>query len=212
MKTALTVMAVVAFLLPAAAGADESAKATNHFASVYIDDDKVGQVHVTKIPRAADETVDLKTNTSMSVLGIEVFHFTQTLHETWKGNDLLAMTGTTDDDGTKYETTLKRTANGYEGSVNGKTVTLPADSYPSSFWQYAITKAHAIFDLKDLSLWKVDIAESEETLDIDGASVPTERFDFTGGWTASLWFDKDHNIIQFDNQVRGHDVKVVMER
>ncbi len=212
MKARLIAIAAVALLWPVSVGATDAGKPTNHFASVYIDGDKVGQVHVTMIPDPSGEIVNIKTHASMSVLGIEVYHFNQQLNETWKGSELQALTATTDDDGTKYDVSLARTANGYEGTVNGDEVDLPADSYPGSFWQYAITKATAIFDLKDLALWQVDVSKSDQALDIDGTSIPTERFLFTGEWKGDLWFDEDHKIVQFSNKIRGHDVEVVMDR
>ncbi|MCP4328127.1 MAG: hypothetical protein GY791_06790 [Alphaproteobacteria bacterium] len=208
---ALLFATTVTLVMPHDAGAD-TAKAANFFASVYIDDDKVGQIHLTETRGDNDDVETLKSNASMSVLGIDVYSFTQTIHEDWEDGELQSMHAETDDDGTKYEATVKRTKSGYEATLNGKPVELPVTAFPSAFWHYGITTASAIFDMKDLSVWQVSVSKKNETLKSDKQSIETERFDFTGSWKASLWFNTKKELVQFENTVSGHEVKVVLER
>jgi hypothetical protein len=37
---------------------------------------------------------------------------------------------------------------------------------------------------------RVQIARSNEIIEVDKVRTPTERFDLTGDWRASLWFDQ----------------------
>jgi hypothetical protein len=58
---------------------------------------------------------------------------------------------------------------------------------------------------------RVQAAKSEETIKVDGAPIPTERFDLTGDWQASLWFNHTKFLVQFAYEVDRHKVLVQLE-
>ena len=181
------------------------------FASIHLDDGKIGQVHYTVQYDDQGEIEELKTRASVSVLGIEVFHFTQHLHEVWQGGELQSLTGHTDDDGAVYETSLDRQPSEYDGTLNGKSLALPRDAFPTSLWHYRITEQSLLFDLKDLRLLKVQIAESADTLSMHGDAVAAERFDFTGDWQGTVWFDQNRKFLRAEYQVEDRDVVVTVD-
>lgn len=203
---ALTVLGVVT----AASAADKSHE--NHFATISVDGKKIGQVHYTVSYDENGEVEELRTNASYTVLGFEVYHFNQNLHETWQSGDLQTMEGNTNDDGSKYQASLNRTSDQYDCVLNGKNLSLPHDAFPSSVWHYRITEQDLLFNLTDLRLMKVKVAEKSEKIKVDKKTVDTQRFDFTGDWTASLWFDKDQQIVKFEYKVDGHDVVVTLDQ
>lgn len=183
----------------------------NHFASIHLNRDKIGQVHYFIETNEDGEIEELKTRASVSVLGFKVFHFTQDLHEIWANGELQRLNGDTDDDGTSYEVTLTRDPAHYEGELNGETVTVPHDAFPASLWHYRITEQTLLFDLKDLRLLEVQVTESAETLSIDGQAIATSRFDFTGDWQGTVWFDQDRQFVKAAYQVDGRDVTVTLD-
>jgi hypothetical protein len=179
-------MALAAHGAAVAAGGPE-----NHFASIHLDRDKIGQVHytVTLDPEGAVE--ELRTRASVSLLGIKLLSFDQQLHEVWQDGGLRTLRGHTNDNGTAYDATVERAADGYSAALNGKPLTLPAEAFPASLWHYRITEQSLLFDLSDLRLMRVEVARRQESLSHHGQSVPAERFDFTGDWQGSVWFDDD---------------------
>lgn len=154
---------------------------------------------------------ELKTRSSVSILGFKVFYFTQHLHEVWKDGELQSMRGHTDDHGKIYESRLDRNPKEYDVVLNGKTLTLPHDAFPTSVWHYKITQKSLLFDLKDLRLMKVKVRESEDSVSVDGKSIPASRFDFSGEWRASLWFDQNKQLLKMKYEVEGREVVVVMD-
>ena len=188
-----------------------AAEDANHFATVFVDGKKVGHVQYTVQYGEADEVEELKTRASMSVLGFEVYHFTQHLHEQWEAGELQRLRGETDDDGETYTASLDRTADGYEGALNGEPVRLPHDAFPASPWHYAITERTLLIDLKDLRLMEVDVAETEDPSTSVGQAIAATRFDFSGDWQASLWFDQDKRLVRLAYRVDGHDVVVTID-
>jgi Domain of unknown function (DUF6134) len=183
----------------------------NHFASIYLDGKKIGQVHY--MVRTDDQGMveQLRTRSSLSVLGFQVYYFTQDLHEVWKSGELQNLQGNTDDHNTIYKSSLQRNSTEYDGVLNGKNLTLPHNAFPTSVWHYAITQQSLLFDLKDLRLMKVKVSKSDDPVASGGRSIPASRFDFSGDWQASIWFDQNKQVLKMHYNVQGRQVVVTID-
>ena len=184
----------------------------NHFATIRVDGKKIGQVHYTLTYDEGGEVEALKTNASYSVLGFEVYSFSQDLHERWQSGELQSMDGNTNDDGDKYQASVARKPDDYTGVLNGKNLTLPHNAFPNSVWHYQITEQSLLFNLSDLRLMNVKVSKRQERVKVDGKSFDAERFDFTGDWQASLWFDKDQQLLKLEYKIKGRDVVVTLDQ
>ncbi len=198
-------------LIGLASGAQAGGRSENRFGSIYIDDKKAGQIHYTIEYSEAGDVETLKTRASLSIFGVRMFNFEQNLHEAWRRGELHQLRGRTDDDGKIYEATLDRGAELYKGALNDKPVELPDKAFPASVWHYAIVDRSLLFDLKTLTLLNVKIARSEETLTIATRRIAAERFEFSGDWHATVWFDRNRQLVQFRNVVDGHKVVVQLD-
>ena len=183
----------------------------NHFASIYLDGKKIGQVQYTVRTNDQGMVEELKTRSSLSILGFQVYHFTQDLHEVWKSGELQSMQGNTDDHNTIFKSSLQRNPTEYDGVLNGKTLSLPHNAFPTSVWHYAITQKSLLFDLKDFRLMKVKVSKSEDPVASSGRSIPASRFDFSGEWQASIWFDQNKQLLKMHYNVQGRNVVVTID-
>ena len=183
----------------------------NHFASIFLDGKKIGQVQYTVRTNDQGMVEELKTRSSLSILGFQVYYFTQDLHEVWKSGELQNLQGNTDDHNTIFKSSLQRNPTEYDGVLNGKTLTLPHNAFPTSVWHYAITQNSLLFDLKDLRLMKVKVAKSEDPVASSGQSIPASRFDFSGEWQASIWFDQNKQLLKIHYNVQGRQVVVTID-
>ena len=203
---------VACLVLLACGGAGPAAAHTeNLFGAIHIDGRKAGQIHYTVEYGDGGDVETLRTRASLSILGVKLFNFDQTLHETWRHGELRRMRGRTDDNGTIYDAVLDRGPGGYTATLNGKPVALPADAFPASFWHHGIADHTLLFDLKTFTLMRVKITKTPETLTIEKRKVPTERFDFTGDWKAAAWFDARKRLVRFRYVLDGHEVVVRLE-
>jgi hypothetical protein len=202
--------ALVLGLTGTAAAADNTHE--NHFATIQVDGKKIGQVHYTLTYDGDGQIESLKTNASYSVLGFEVYHFSQDLTERWQTGELQTMDGHTNDDGTKYQASIERKPEQYAGVLNGKDLTLPHDAFPNSVWHYQITEQSLLFNLTDLRLMNVKVSKRPESVKIGRKSIAAERFDFTGDWQASLWFDQDQQLLKLEYKIDGRDVLVTLDQ
>jgi hypothetical protein len=201
----ITVLAVLVISHHAGA-ADE-----NHFASIYLDEKKIGHIHYTLRTDEKGFVEQLKTRSSVSILGFQVYYFTQDLHEVWKTGELQSMRGDTDDHRNIYKSSLKRNPKEYTGALNGKPLTLPHNAFPASVWHYEITQKSLLFDLKDLRLMKVKVTKTEDSISVAGRSIPASRFDFSGEWQASIWFDQNRQLLKMSYKAEGRDIVVTMD-
>ncbi len=194
-----------------AAAAHAAGRVENRFGSIHIDGRKAGQIHYTIEYGDAGDVETLKTRASLSILGVKLFKFEQTLHEEWRRGELRTLRGRTDDDGKVYEASLERGPALYKGTLNGKPVELPGHAFPASVWHYAIVDRTLLFDLSTFKLMNVKIARSSETLTVAGRKIAAERFDFSGDWRAAAWFDARRGLVQFRYVVDGHEVTVRLD-
>jgi hypothetical protein len=191
--------------------AQAASRTENRFGSISIDGKKAGQIHYTIEYGTAGDVETLRTRASLSILGMKVFNFEQNLHEEWRRGELHRLRGRTDDDGKIYEASLERDPANYSGALNGKPVELPHRAFPASVWHYAIVDRPLLFDLKVFKLMNVKTSRSKETLTIAKRRISVERFDFSGDWTATAWFDDKRELRQFRHLVDGHEVIVRLD-
>jgi len=180
-------------------------------ARVYVEGDRAGVVHFASRRSKDGRIVELESEVRISILGFEVFAFTQRLREEWQDDELQLLRGRTDDNGDIYEVVLRRRGGRLRGTLNERPVEMPEGAFPTSAWHYAITRQDLLFDLKDLELRAVAVRRSMETLEIGGTSVRCERFDFRREWDATAWYDQEERLVRFRYTQKGREVLIEPE-
>jgi hypothetical protein len=184
----------------------------NRFGSIHIDGKKAGQIHYTIEYGEAGDVETLRTRASLSILGVKLFNFEQSLHEEWRRGELQQFRSRTDDGGKIFEASLSRGTQVYRGVLNGTALELPDKAFPASVWHYGIVDRTLLFDLKDFRLLNVKIARTGEAIVLpNGKKISTERFDFSGDWRATAWFDQKRELVRFKYVVDGHNVEVRLD-
>jgi Family of unknown function (DUF6134) len=199
------VLVAVSLLLP---GAGLGAEPEQYFATIFWDKKKIGTVHIRLSRGETGEIEELRARASVSMLGVKLYEFTQDLHQTWTDGELRSMNGTADDNGKKYQVSLKRDATKYQGTLNGKAVTLPVEAYPNTLWHYGIVDHKLLFKQTDLELLHVKVVEAKETIKLHGKSIPTRRATFSGDFDAVVWFADDDTFVQGQYEMNGRKIRV----
>ena len=183
----------------------------NRFASVMLGEKKIGHVHFTTKHDDNGVLQELKTRSSLSLLGVELYHHTLHVHEIWRDGELQRLWGNSDDHGDTYEINLQRNSDNYSGTVNSSPTTLPHNAFPTAVWHYAITRHPLLFSIPGLKLENVKVSKSADKVKIGKTLIPAEKFVFTGGWESTLWFDHQQQFLQWTYKVKGRDVVVVLD-
>ena len=183
----------------------------NQFASIMLGKKKIGHVHF--MTKHDDKGIlqELKTRSSLSILGIEVYHHNMHVHEIWKDGEMQRLWGSTDDHGDIIEINLQRNLDNYSGTLNNSVVTLPHNAFPTAVWHYAITQHLLLFSIPGLELANVKVTKSAEKVKVGKKWIPAEKFVFTGDWGATVWFDSQQQFLKWAYKVKGRDVVVVLD-
>jgi hypothetical protein len=213
MNKAASALVVTAGLMlgGGAASVVDAAGPEQFFASILLDNKKIGQVHIRLIRGESGEIEELRARASVSMLGIKLYEFTQDLTQTWRDGALQTMNGTADDNGKKYDVTVARGASDYRGTVNAKNVTLPMEAFPNTLWHYGITDHNLLFKETDLELLHVKVVDVNETLKLHGESIPARRATITGDFAAVVWFDEAKNFLKGEYEANGRKIQVVRD-
>lgn len=183
----------------------------NRFASISIGKKKIGQVHIVTKHDENGILQELKTRSSLSILGKEVYHHDLHVHEFWKDGELQRLWGNSNDHGDTYGVNLNRTSDNYSGTLNSSFVTLPLDAFPLAVWHYAITQHSLLFSIPGLKLVNVKVSKSADKVKIGEKLVSAEKFIFTGDMKFTLWFDHQHQFLKWAYKVKGKGVNVVLD-
>jgi hypothetical protein len=183
-----------------------------HGARIFVDDKASGAARFSRQETGEGQVDQIRSEVAVKLLGFEVFGFTQEVEQHWEDGELMRLTGRTDDDGDIFVTDVARENGSLVATLNGEPVELPADAFPTSVWNYEITRRPVLFDVKDLDIRNVEVERSEEVLELGDRLIRTERFDFTKGWDATIWYDDQQRLVQFVYDEGGHEVKVVPEQ
>jgi hypothetical protein len=183
----------------------------NVFASVTLDGKKIGQIHFTLTSKPTGEIEELRTDASVSILGVKLYSFSQHLHETWRNGSLQTLRSDADDNGTDERVRVKRTGDDFDAERNNEPVDLPGTVFPDSIWHYAVTKEQRLFNSVDLKIMNVSVSRKAETIDYLGKPTPAERFDFSGDWHATLWFGNDKRLLKAHRMIGGREIIITID-
>jgi hypothetical protein len=178
LRRAVGAFACVVSLLAATTG--HTAEPEQFFASVFLDKKKIGQLHVRVSRAETGEIEELRARASVTMLGINLYEFTNDLTQTWRDGELQQLQGVADDNGKKYDLRLKRQSTQYSGSVNSKMVTLPIEAFPNSIWHYGIVDQSLLFNEVDLQLLKVSTTIRPDTVEFNKQKIPAQRATIKG--------------------------------
>ena len=199
----------IVLVMPAAAVL--ASEHENFFAAIFYDTNKIGTFHVRVSRGDDDEIEEIRARASVSLLGITLYEFAQDVTHPWQNGELEALSGTVDNNGTTYDTSLQKIDNRLDGSVNGNAVSLPATAFPNSLWHYGVIDHEPLFDETTLEVLDVAVAVSDDTVDFHGQQIETTKAVFTGDIDVTVWFDQDENFIKGMMTLDGRTLNVVRD-
>jgi hypothetical protein len=182
---------------PHAAAAPAPAKTHQTF-DIVRKDDKIGS-NVVDIDRHGDATmVKNRTDISVKLMYIEVYHRQHTASETWKNGQLTAFKSQTDDNGAKHVVEIAPGASPDKITliVDGVRSEEPKSIAPASLWSRDLVTRTELFDTSDGQRYTVKVSDlGDETLTIQGVKHQTRHFRLDAkppaDFDRDLWFEGD---------------------
>ena len=58
---------------------------------------------------------------------------------------------------------------------------------------------------------KIKVSESKDSVLVGGRSIPASRFDFSGEWQSSVWYDQNKQLLKIKYKIKGREIVVTMD-
>ncbi len=148
--------------------------------------------HVLEFAReGGDVRVSIAIDFAVRFLGVTAFRYTHRNTELWRGDRLISIASTTDNNGTPLA--VKALAQGrgiaVEGTESGAYVA-PEEAISTSYWHAAFLRGQKI-DTQGGRLLSTSLERlGEEEVTVAGRQVPATRWRITGDLTLDIWYDR----------------------
>ena len=149
--------------------------------------------------RDLDGATDVETVSQVQVIigGKDMYEFTQTMHELWRGQRLVQFKSVTNDNGEHHIVELAPSAGRSLLVADGQHQEVAADIAPTSLWHPFMLKRSALFDTLhgDVHSFKLR-DEGEVSLRIADRDVLARYFVLTGGIRRKLWYAPGDQLLR----------------
>lgn len=172
-------------------GALAAVPAGNRIAFAVTRNDSPIGTHVLSFGRdGGDVRVSIAIDFAVRFLGITAFRYTHRNTEVWRGDRLLSIASTTDNNGSPFS--VKARANGrgieVEGTDSGSYVA-PIEAISTSYWHGAFLRGQKI-DTQGGRLLTTTLRRiGEETIPVAGQPVAATHWRIDGDLELDIWYD-----------------------
>lgn len=188
--------AVPLVLLSVAAHALELPSESLSFA-VLRNGDPVGTHTVRFQPQPDGFSVAIDTNVVVKMAMIPVYRFEHHGQEVWRGDQLVGLSSTTNDDGTRHTLKVKGGAAGLEVNGDGNSARLPGAVLPASLWNRATTGQGVLMNTLDGHAMNVRVSDlGDDTVTAHGQPRRARHYAITGDLPRELWYDDHGTLVQ----------------
>jgi hypothetical protein len=173
------------------AGALAAVPAGNRIAfAVTRNESPIGTHDLSFARDGGDVRVSIAIDFAVRFLGITAFRYTHRNTELWRGDRLLSIASTTDNNGTPLS--VKARANGrgieVEGTDSGRYVA-PIEAISTSYWHGAFLRGQKI-DTQGGKLLTTTLRRvGEETIPVAGQQVAATHWRIDGDLALDIWYD-----------------------
>ncbi|MFN3608897.1 MAG: DUF6134 family protein [Hyphomonas sp.] len=171
--------------------------------------------HTVAFESGPDNALIAKTKVGLKAgLGpITVFRYDLTASETWRGGELVALAGESNDDGKKNS--MKASLAGNALVVQGSVFTgeAPADIIPASHWNYAQTRSSQLLSTEDGEIYKVKVTpKGRETIEAGGQTIEANRYFLDSDLDVDIWYDDQGRWVKLAFEARGQQIEYVLDQ
>lgn len=158
--------------------------------SVTRNDSPIGTHAIDFARDGGDVRVSVAIDFAVRFLGITAFRYTHRNSEIWRGDRLLSIASTTDNNGKPFSVKAREDGRGIavEGTESGSYVA-PIETISTSYWHGAFLRGQKI-DTQGGRLLSTTLARvGEETIAVAGRPVVATRWRIDGDLKLDIWYD-----------------------
>ena len=205
----MKVTAALSVLMLLGAGAQASTD-TRRFA-IMRNGEQIG-THVIEVNRSGKEiSVAITTDLTVKVLFVTAYRLQLTASERWVNGRLVALSSTSNNNGTRHFVSAEANGSGLEVKVDGKSIFIDPNIMPNSFWNPDLLGRPIMLDAQDGQVMAVSVRDGgEEELTINNKVVKAHRYTINSRYSQDVWYDDKARLVQAKLVAR--DGSVIMYR
>jgi hypothetical protein len=202
------VLAAAAVLLAASAEASPEITTTLSFA-IMRNGAQIG-TNLIRIGRdGVDTTVQNVTHVNVGFAFLTLYKFDQTESERWANGRFLAMTATTNDNGTVHQTSATAQNGAIVVQCNGKVSQTPPTTIPYSLWNPVLLAQNVALDTRDGGLEAIKVIDrGEENVVVQGRTRRAHHYQIVTNFPQDVWYDDSGELVQVE--MKGTDGSTIM--
>lgn len=137
-----------------------------------------------------DVIVETRFDLTLTVLTLPIYRFLYTSVERWRGDALVSLDATTDDDGTVSRTVVSAEENGLVIDGPSGQISAPKGTYPTTHWNNHVIGADRVINTITGALNAVTITdEGVDTVDTAAGPLAARHYAYRGDLTTDVWYD-----------------------
>jgi len=151
-----------------------------------------------------EEETDIKVTFAL----IQVYHYQHERREIWENGRALSITGTTDNNGRKFDIAVRPNGAGYDRTVNGRTQHFDPSRTILAWWKKDILQQRSFFSVMEDKIMDLSFEHvGKETLILGDQRIEVDRYRMTGDEERDLWFDAAGDVAKVAFRSRGSDIE-----
>ena len=205
-RTALTAGVFLSFMAAAQAAtlSPQNAQTGTYAYQVLRNGDVVGEQRSDFERRGDELRIVTDVQIKITLLGINVYDFTQRIEESWKDGVLASFTSVAIDDGDTRNVKLARSSGRLVGTYDGKERNLPGHLVPSTLWNSAVVEHGAVLETTKGRARSFSVEDKGiEQLKLPFGTVTARHFVFTGEFKREAWYDESGVLVAAQMEAKG---------
>ena len=188
----------------------ESAQSGSYVYQVTRNGEAVGEQR-TDFERRGDELlVVTEVRINITLLGLNVYDFTQRIEERWNKGVLMALTSVAVDDGDTRNVRLAREGDRLVGTYDGKKRDLPGTLIPATLWNSAVIEHSSVLETTKGRERSFTLAqEGVEKVKLPTGEVAARHFVFSGDFKREAWYSDSGVLVA--SQMEAKDGSVIRQ-
>jgi Family of unknown function (DUF6134) len=197
----------------AAASAAVAGDAGEYTFTVLKDGSPVGQ-HRVAFEREGDR-IEIREDTAIEVRFalIPLYTFEHEGRQVWEDGRAVRIDATTNDNGEKFDITVRANRDGYIRTVNGRVDRFDRSTAVLAFWNMDTLRHNAFFSaVEDKTLDAAFQYVGQEKFTIAGEALDVEHYRMTGDEERELWYDAAGHIAKVELRRHGSEIAYVRDQ
>lgn len=211
-RVALAIALAFSFLTTAHAATltPESAQTGTYVYQVTRNGEVVGEQRADFERRGDELRVVTEVRINITLLGLNIYDFTQRIEERWDKGLLMSLTSVSVDDGDTRNVKLTREGDRLVGTYDGKKRDLPGTLIPTTLWNSAVVEhSSALETVKGRERSFIVAQKGIEQVKLPVGDVSARHFVFTGSFSREAWYNDSGILVA--SQMEAKDGSIIRQ-